>query len=80
MCFSIGKLTNTFCDQLTNLTSILNHNVNVEQTSRGSGSSETRKRHHHEVPSSKYSDDSDGNDTPTYKNPRVNSHYSCVQS
>ena len=27
---NIDKLTNTFCDQLTNLTSILEHTVNVE--------------------------------------------------
>ena len=29
---NIDKLTNTFCDQLTHLTSILKHNVTVEQT------------------------------------------------
>ena len=29
------KLTNTFCDHLINLTSILKDNVNAEQTSRG---------------------------------------------
>ena len=83
MSSNIDKLTNTFCDQLTNLTSILKRNVNVEQTSRGSSSTssqeqslvvktkhkETRKRHHHEVSSSEDSDDSDGNDTPTHKSP-----------
>ena len=91
---NIDKLTNTFCDQLTNLTSILKYNVNFEQTSRGSSSTssqkqslvvktrykETGKRHHHEVSSSEDSDDSDGNDAPTHKSPRVNSHHSCVQS
>ena len=41
---------------------------------------ETRKKHHHEVSSLEDSDDSDGNDTPTNKSPRVNSHHSCVQS
>ena len=71
---NIDKLPNTFCDQLTNLTSILKFNVNVEQTSRGSSSTssqeqslvvktrhkETRNRHHHEVSSSEDSDGSDG--------------------
>ena len=94
MSANIDKLTNTFCDQLKNLTSILKHNVNVEHTSKGSSSSssqeqflvvktrhkETRKRYHHEVSSSKDSDDSDGNDAPFHKTPRVNSHHSCVQS
>ena len=60
---NIDKLANTFCNQLTNLTSILTHNVNVKKTSRGSNSTfsqeqslvvktrhkKTRKRHHHEV-------------------------------
>ena len=40
----------------------------------------TRKRHHHEVSSSEDSDDSDGNDMPTHKIPRVNSIYRCGQS
>ena len=40
----------------------------------------TRKRHHHEVSSSEDSNDSDGNDTPTYKSLKVNSHHSCAQS
>ena len=94
MSSNIHKFTNTFCNQLTNLTSILTHNVNVEQTSKGSSSTssqeqplvvktghkETRKRHHHEVSSLKDSDDSDGNDTPTHKrSPKVNSHHSCVE-
>ena len=35
MSSNIDKLTNTFCDQLTNLTYILKHDVNVEQTSKG---------------------------------------------
>ena len=34
MSSNIDKLVNTFCDQLTNLTAILKHHVNVEQTSR----------------------------------------------
>ena len=94
MSSNIDKLTNTFCNQLTNLTSILTHNVNVEETSRGSSSTssqekslvvktkhkETRKRHHHEVSPSEDSDDSDSHDTSTHKNPKVNSHHSCVQS
>ena len=93
MSSNIDKLANTFCNQLTNLTSILKHNVNVEKTSRGSSltssqeqsvvktwQKETIRKHHHEVSSSEDSDDSDGNDTPTHKNPRVNSYYSCVQS
>ena len=42
MSSNIDKLTNTFCDQLTNLTSILKHNVNVEHTSRGSSSTSPR--------------------------------------
>ena len=91
---NIDKLTNTFCNQLTNLTSVLTHNVTVKQTSRGSSSTsfqekslvvktrhkETKKRHHHKVSSSEDSDNSDGNDTPSHKSPEVNSHYSCVQS
>ena len=93
MSSNIDKLTNTFCDQLTNLTYILKHDVNVEQTSKGTSlissqeksvvktwQKETLKKHHYEVCSSEDSDDSDGNDTPTHKKPRVNSHYSCVQS
>ena len=40
----------------------------------------TRKKHYHEVSSQEDSDDLDGNDTPTHKSPRVNSHRSCVQS
>ena len=81
---NIDKFTNTFCDQVTNSVPILKHNVNVEQTSRGSSSTssqeqslvvktvqkETTKRHHHEVSSSKDFDDLDGNDTPTHKSPR----------
>ena len=75
------KLTNTFCNQLTNFTSILTHNVNVEQTLRGSSSTssqeqslvvktrhkETRNRHHHEVSSSEDSDGSDGSDGKTLR-------------
>ena len=93
MSSNIDKLASTFCNQLTNLTSILKHNVNVEKTSRGSSLTSSQeqsvvktwqkeiiKKHHHEVSSSEDSDDSDGNDTPTHKNPMVNSHYSCVQS
>ena len=94
MSSNINKLANTFCNQLTNLTSIYTHNVSIEQLSRGSSSTsfqeqslvvktrhkETRKRHHHEVSSSEDSDDSDGNDTPTHKSPKANSHHSCVQS
>ena len=38
MSSNIDKLKNTFCNQLTNLTSILTHNVNVERTSSGSSS------------------------------------------
>ena len=91
MSSNIDKLTNTFHDQLKHLTAILKHNVNVEQTSKGSSSTssqehalavttrqkETRKRHHHEVSSSEDSDDSD-NDTSTHKSYRVSSHHSCV--
>ena len=86
---NIDKLTNTFCNQLTNSISILTHNVNAEQTSTGSSSTssqekslvvktrhkKTRKRHHHEVSSSEDSDDA-----PTHKSPKVNFHHSCVQS
>ena len=36
------ELTNTFCEQLKNLTSILEHKVNVEQTSRGSNSTSSQ--------------------------------------
>ena len=85
MSSNIDKLTNTFCEQLKNLTSILKHNVNVEQNSKDSSSTsshkqslvvktkhkETRKRYHHEVSSS---EDSDDNDTP------LNSYHNCVQS
>ena len=39
---SIDKLRNTFCYKLTNLTSILKHNANVEKTSRGSSSTSGR--------------------------------------
>ena len=81
---NIDKFTNTFCDQVTNSTPLLKHNVNVEQTSRGSSSTssqeqslvvktvetETKKRHHHEVSSSKDSDDLAGNDTSTHRSPR----------
>ena len=59
---NIDKFKNTFCHQLKDLISILNRNVNVEQTSKGSSSissqeqslvvnirhKETRKVHHHE--------------------------------
>ena len=38
MSSNIDKLTNNFCDNLINLTSILKDNVNAEQTSRGSSS------------------------------------------
>ena len=41
---------------------------------------ETQKRHHHEVSSSEVSDNSNGNDTPTHKSPKVSSHHNCVQS
>ena len=41
---------------------------------------ETRNRYHHDVFSPENSDDSDDNDTPTHKSPRVNSHHICVQS
>ena len=41
---NIDKLTNTFCNQLTNLTSILTHNVNVEETSRGSSSTSSQEK------------------------------------
>ena len=81
MYLNIDKLPNTFCDQLTNLTSILKFNVNVEQISRGSSSTssqeqslvvktrhkETRNRHHHEVSSSEDSDGSDGSDGKTLR-------------
>ena len=91
---NIDKFTNTFCDQVTNSIPILKHNVNVEQTSRGSSSTsyqeqslvvktrhkETRKRHHHQVSSSEDFDFSDVNNTLTHNSPRVNSHHSCVQS
>ena len=91
---NIGKLANTFCNKLANLTSILKYNVNVEQNSRGSSltssqeqslvvkttQKETRKRHHHEVSSSEDSDDSDGNDMSTHKSPMVNSLHRCGQS
>ena len=40
----IDKFTNTFCDQLKNLTSILKHNVNVAQTSRHSSSTSSQKQ------------------------------------
>ena len=44
------------------------------------GHKEARKRHHHEFSSSEDFDHSDGNDTPTHKSPKVNSHHSWVQS
>ena len=94
MSLNIDKLTNTFCNQLTNLTTILTYNVNVNQTSRSSSPTSSKelslvvksrhkevgKRHHHKVSSSEDSDDSDGNDTPTHKSPKVKSHHSCVLS
>ena len=40
---------------------------------------EIRKRHHYQVSSSKDFDDSDENDTPTHKSPRINFHDSYVQ-
>ena len=93
MSSNIDKLINTSCNQQSNLTSILTHNVNVEQTSRSISSTssqeqslvvktrhkETRKRHHHEVSILEDSNDSDGNHTPTLKSPNVNSHHSCMQ-
>ena len=93
MSSNIDKLTNTFCDQLTNLNSILTHNVDLNRP-QGSSSSfsqeqslvvttrhkKTRKRHHHEVSSLEDSDDSDGNDTPSHKSTKFNSHHSFVQS
>ena len=36
------ELTNTFCEQLKNLNSILEHKVNVEQTSSGSNSTSSQ--------------------------------------
>ena len=60
MSLNINKLTNTFCDQLTNLTSILKHNVNVEQTLRGISSTSSQeqslgvKRHHRRYSSYKW--------------------------
>ena len=94
MSLSIDKFTSTCCDELKNSTFILKHNVNVEQTSRASSSASsqeqpivvktrhkgTRKRHHHEIYSLEDSDDSDDNNFPIHKSPRVNSHHSCVQS
>ena len=70
---------------MKNLPSILKHNGNVEQTSRGisstisseqslvvkTGHIETRKRHYHEVSSLEDSDDSDDNDTPIHKTPTI---------
>ena len=44
MSSNIDKLTNTFCEQLKNLTSILKHNVNVEQTSKDSSSTSSHKQ------------------------------------
>ena len=41
---------------------------------------EARKRHHHNVSSLDGSNDSDDNDNPTHKGPRVTSHHSFVQS
>ena len=41
---NIDKLANTFCDELTNLTSILKHNVNVEQASRGNNSTSSQEQ------------------------------------
>ena len=78
MSSNIDELTNTFCNQLTNLISILMHNVNFEQEKSlvvKTRHKETRKKHHHKVPSSEDSDDSDGNDTLTHKSPKVNSHF-----
>ena len=91
---NIDNLTITFYDQLKNLISIINDNVNAEQTSRGSiltsseeqslvvktRHKETRKMHPHEVSSLEDSHDSDENYAPTHKSPRINSHDSCVQS
>ena len=39
------KLTNICCNQMTNLTSILNHNVNVKQISRDSNSKSSQKQY-----------------------------------
>ena len=36
MSSNTDRFRNTFCDQMKNLTSILKHNVNVEQISKGS--------------------------------------------
>ena len=73
---------------------LIMHNVIVEPSSRGSSSTsyqeqslvvktrhkDTRKRHHHQVSSSKGFDFSDVNNTLTHNSLRVNSHHSCVQS
>ena len=90
MSLNIDKFRNTFCDQLKNSTSILNHNVDVEQNSRGSSwtSSQEQLRPDikrlgkviSEVSSSEDSDNSDDNNTLTHKSPKVNSHHRCVQS
>ena len=91
---NIDNLTITFYDQLKNLTSIINDNVNAEQTSRGSiltsseeqslvvktRHKETRKMDPHEVSSLEDSHDSDENYAPTHESPRINSNDSCVQS
>ena len=44
MSLTTDKLINTFCDQLKNLTSILKHYVNVEQTSRSSSSTSSQEQ------------------------------------
>ena len=43
MSSNTDKLTNTFYDQLTHVTSVLKHNVNVEQNSRGSTSTSSQE-------------------------------------
>ena len=73
---------------------IFKRNVNVEQTSKSSSLTTsheqslvvktrhetTRKGYHNEVSSSEDSGDSEDNNRPNHKSPRVNSHHGCVLS
>ena len=73
---------------------ILMRNVNVEQTSKSSSLTTSheqslvvktrhntiRKGYHNEVSSSEDSANSEDNNSPNHKSPRVNPHHSCVLS
>ena len=72
---------NTFCNLLTRNSPPRNSPGTSQEQSPvvKTKHKETKKRHPYQDSSSEDSDDADNSDTATHKNPRVNSHHSCVQ-